>query len=158
MAVRPAKASDYEAYCALVREVDELHAQGAPRYFQSVQEPARSRAYFESLLHDPAKALFIAELDGRAAACMHLEARTQPELPFLVQMQWTNVSDIVVGREFMRKGLGRELIEEAKAWAKSKGSKDLRLTVSQFNVGAQAFYEELGFVPMHQQLALHLEP
>lgn len=158
MEIRLAEPKDYRAYCALATEVDLLHTENAPRYYRSPGTPPRSLEYFDSVLQDPQQAIFIAENEGEAAGYVQLGTRTEPDLPILVPMNWTNISDIVVGKKFQRKGIGKALVEQAKIWARQKGSKDLRLTVASFNESAQAFYEREGFGVKHQVLALPLEP
>ena len=152
-----ATTKDHDAYCALVSEADALHAQKASRYYRFAGLPSRSKEYFESLLKDPNKAIFLAEFKGSVAGYAHVEARTEPDVPVLVPMKWTNISDIVVGEKFQRKGVGKALMTRAKSWAKEMGSKDVRLSVADFNETAKAFYKKEGFNVKHEVLAFSLD-
>lgn len=155
--VRLATTKDHDAYCALVSEADALHAQKASRYYRFAGLPPRPKEYFESLLNDPAKAVFLAEFQGSVAGYVHVEVRTEPAVPVLVPMKWTNVSDIVVGEKFQRKGVGKALMAKAKLWAKEMGSKDVRLSVADFNETAKVFYKKEGFNVKHHVLAFPLD-
>lgn len=46
-----------------------------------------------------------------------------------------------------RRGIGRRLVELAKAWAAGHGADYIRLWVDDTNPGAAQFYETLGFQP-----------
>lgn len=45
-----------------------------------------------------------------------------------------------------KQGVGRMLVEQVIAWARSRGVKVLTLMVTSVNPGAERFYEQLGFV------------
>jgi|SRR5579859_6607971 len=157
MKIRPAAPRAFEAYCALVFEADALHTKNAPRYYRPPGSPARPRDYFDSLLQNPDRALFIAEMEGQIAGYVHLEARREPDIPILVPMDWVNVSDIVVAKRFQRQGVGHALLEHAKAWTKQRGAKDLRLSVATFNEEAKDFYRKEGFQVKHEVMAFFLD-
>ena len=157
MKIRPATPQDFENYCVLISEADELHAHNAPRYYQDPGSPARPKAYFDSMLQKPDRALFMAEMDGRLAGLVLLELRAEPPLPLLVPMKFVSIAEIVVGREFQRKGVGHTLVEQAKIWARQKGAKDLRLSVAAFNRIARDFYQKEGFTVKHEAMALPLD-
>jgi len=157
MKIRPATPQDYETYCALVSEVDALHTKNAPRYYRPPGSPARPRNYFDSLLQNPDRALWIAEIDGQIMGYVHLEVRKEPDIPILVPMDWVNVSDIVVAKKFQQQGIGHALMEQAKTWAKQRGAKDLRLSAAAFNEEAKDFYRKEGFQTKHEVMALFLD-
>ena len=48
---------------------------------------------------------------------------------------------------YRRQGLGRELVEQAIAWAAAHGADHLRLWVDETNPAAVEFYRALGFIP-----------
>jgi len=157
MLIRPAGSEDYAAYCALASEADGLHSENAPRYYRQGHRPSRPREYYDSVLADGTKGIFVAEIDGEVAGCIHLEERVEPNLPVLVPMKWVQVSEIMVGKNSQRRGVGRALMQQAKTWARERGCKDLRLTVADFNTGAKEFYLQEGFRTKSETLALPLE-
>lgn len=155
--IRPALTSDFEAYCALVTEVDALHTAAEPLYFQDPGIPARSRDYFEGLLADPDKAVFLAEFGGAPAGYLHIEERKIAGPPILVSLRFAYVGDIVVAKAFQRQGLGMALMAEAERWARARGLLELRLNVRGFNASAAAFYEAQGFGVLMKNLGKRLE-
>lgn len=57
------------------------------------------------------------------------------------------IDSIIVKREHQRKGIGRELVEKAKAYARSEGFRILRSDTASFMEYAIKFYLACGFVP-----------
>ncbi len=57
------------------------------------------------------------------------------------------VDSIIVKREHQRKGIGRALVENAKAYARSEGFRVLRTDTASFMGYAIEFYLACGFVP-----------
>lgn len=55
------------------------------------------------------------------------------------------VWNILIDRAFRRKGLGRELMRRAIAWAREQGLRGIVLETQTDNVPACCFYRELGF-------------
>ena len=55
------------------------------------------------------------------------------------------ILDVMVLREYRRKGIGRMLMAEAEAWAKRNGLDYIGLNVSSRNEAAIALYREQGF-------------
>jgi ribosomal protein S18 acetylase RimI-like enzyme len=152
ISVRRAATGDYEAYCAMVAEVDQLHTQQEPLYFKDPGLPPRKREYFEALLADPSKALLVAEWGGHPRAYVHLETRRVEGLDILVDQDYAYVSDVVVHRSHQRLGLGRALMAEAEVWARQRGLGEIRLHVRSFNAPAIAFYDALGMKPVMQTM------
>jgi ribosomal protein S18 acetylase RimI-like enzyme len=157
MLIRPAESKDYQAYCDLASEADLLHAQNASRYYRATVSSSRPRGFFDAILKDPEKMLFVAEIEGKTVGMVHLETKVEPDLPVLVPMKWAQISEIIVGKNHQRQGIGKALMQQAVLWAKEKGCKDLRLSVAHFNEGAQDFYRAEGFGVKHHVLALPLE-
>ena len=67
----------------------------------------------------------------------------------LVHENWNRLAiiwDIAVDPPFRRHGVGRRLIEEALAWARSRGLPGVMLETQNINVPACRLYESCGFV------------
>jgi ribosomal protein S18 acetylase RimI-like enzyme len=155
--IRKAEAKDYEAYCGLVREVDEIHAAGAPRYFR-VPEPPRPRDFYLQRLADPLRVLFVAEKEGAMVGYIDLREIESIPIPLRLPMKVVEVGDLVVGKTQRRLGIGSALLEKGKAWARERGANEFQLSVWDFNQGALSMYEKSGFVPKYRTLALPLQP
>lgn len=53
--------------------------------------------------------------------------------------------DLFVAPEFRRQGIGRDLMDHARQFARSSGALGVELSTAKDNLGAQALYEKLGY-------------
>jgi len=63
-----------------------------------------------------------------------------------------HINQIIVDKEYKRKGIGKRLLEEAEKKAKELGIKVIDLFVSEKNAEAVNFYEKTGFVTERRYL------
>jgi diamine N-acetyltransferase len=152
VAVRAATIQDYDALCEIIAEVDALHVAPYPDMFRLAPGPARERAYVEALLADESVGLFVAEVDGKAVGLIHLIAREVPQHPLLVPRRYVAIEDISVRAGYRRAGIGRTLMAHAEDWARARGIPSIELNVYEFNDGARAFYEELGYRTLSRRM------
>jgi ribosomal protein S18 acetylase RimI-like enzyme len=89
----------------------------------------------------PQHALFVAELEGRAAGCLLMWTLED----YFLQEHHAHVSVIAVHDDMQRRGVGRALMEHAEAWARARGHRRITLSVFESNRRAQRLYEEAGF-------------
>lgn len=85
----------------------------------------------------PGRAAWIAYCDGQVAGQV------------LVHENWNRFAliwDIAVDLGCRRRGIGRQLIEQAANWARDRGMPGLMLETQNVNVGACRLYESCGFV------------
>ena len=154
--IRSAIAADYPAYLELVAQVDQLHAEKAPRYYRLAGQPVRTKDFYLAILNDPKRTILLAVQGPQVLGYAHIESRVEPDIPVLVPMAWANVSDLVVDSAHQRKGVARTLLQAVKVWAREQGCKDLRLSVAGFNTAATELYASEGFQLKHQVLAFPL--
>ncbi|MFQ6077792.1 MAG: GNAT family N-acetyltransferase [Thermodesulfobacteriota bacterium] len=64
--------------------------------------------------------------------------------------------NLAVKQNFRRSGVGRSLIKRAHQWAVDKGLAQVELNVWEFNEGAIAFYEKLGYKTMSRKMVKSL--
>ena len=155
--IQPATDQDCEALCTLFNEVDAFHRDRLSHLFRAPDGPARERAYFQALMADSTNGLFIARVDGKAVGYVHAIARHTPDLPILVPRHYVIVDNIGVTSEYQHKGIGRLLMDKAREWACTKGATNIELNVYEFNAGAIAFYEELGYQTLSRKMSLQLD-
>jgi len=62
------------------------------------------------------------------------------------------IDSLAVKEGFRRSGVGRALMERAHQWARDKGVTQVELGVWEFNEGAMAFYEKLGYRPASRKM------
>jgi diamine N-acetyltransferase len=143
--LRAATQEDYEAVCALLAQVDRIHAEALPEFFRPVEGPARSREWFAAILADEHAALFVAEQQGTLLGLIRCLVRTTPALPMIVPRRFVQIEDLVVSEPFRHQGVGQSLLEQAHQWACEQGIAEVELGVWEFNASARSLYEHLGY-------------
>ena len=116
----------------------------------------RPPEYFADLLADEDSALLVAESDGRVVGVVHGQLHGSAGMSVPGGSGYVEVDMLAVAPTHRRQGIGRALMAAAHAWAAERGARDVRLTVWEFNQGARAFYEALGYETMNRKLSLHL--
>ena len=87
------------------------------------------------------EAMYIAELDGRAAGCAYLVTLVD----YFNERPHAHLSVLAVTAEAEGKGVGTALIDKSVAWARDRGSDRLTLSALVTNRRARALYERKGF-------------
>jgi diamine N-acetyltransferase len=143
--IRQAVPQDYEALLPLFEDIDALHRQQHPERFQKPAGPARDRDVFLTALADEQVGFFVAEVSGELVGHLHVVVRETPPLPVLKPRHVAYINEIVVKAAYRGRGVGRLLMAQAEAWAKTNGATAIELGVYEFNQEAQAFYRDLGY-------------
>jgi diamine N-acetyltransferase len=156
LTVREATAADYTSVCRLLAEGDEFHRRRVPHIFQEPQGPVRECDYFLSQLHDDNSGLFLAEVEGHPVGFIHVLIRESPPIPIMVRRRFAVIDSLVVSEPFRRAGVGRLLMEQGHAWVWTRGIDTVELNVWEFNLGAIALYEDLGYVTDRRHMTIQL--
>jgi ribosomal protein S18 acetylase RimI-like enzyme len=151
--VRGASERDRQALAALWAELDALHASLHPGYFRRGPRP---ESFFQEALGEKLRALIVAELDGSLAGAVDVRLYDTPRNPLMTPARRAFVEDLVVTPSLRRRGIGRALMEAARAWGRARGAEELVLTVWAGNLEAEGFYARLGYRPLSQLLSLSL--
>lgn len=124
----------------------ELHERTDARFALAEDALARWRSLAHEILGRDDGFLAIAEIGGEPAGfCLGWIARNPaiyrvPEVGF--------VSEIAVKSAYRRRGVGRALIDAARAWFRGRGVDEFQLSTAVWNREAQAFWVALGGVPL----------
>ena len=145
LSLRRATDQDYEALCGLLGELDSLHREALPQVFRKPEGPARTKDYISHLLAEENGVVFVAERDGEVIGFVQAAVQEARAIPIMVPRCYVVIGDLVVKDGLRRLGVGRLLAEKAHQWAVSKGASQIELNVWEFNQGAIAFYEKLGY-------------
>lgn len=100
---------------------------------------ADERRYLRTVQRHADAAVFVAEEDGRIVARLSLSRDLHPASRHVADL------GLMVASGHRRRGIGRALLEEAVAWARSAGVRKLELHVFPWNEPALALYEAFGF-------------
>jgi ribosomal protein S18 acetylase RimI-like enzyme len=156
--IRPAASTDYKRLAKLFGELDAFHRRGRPGLFAKPEGPARGLDEIEALIAGPDSTILVAE----DSAFPHLiglatvRIRETPALPFQPSRRIAEIPNLGVARHARRHGVGRALMREASAFAAARGAAAVELSVHEFNAGAIAFYEALGFRTVMRRLSVRL--
>ncbi len=156
ISVRKAGAEDYSTVLGLFDQIDALHRERLPQIFQQPGGPPRDQEYFAGLLADANVLFLVAEADGELVGFAHAILKAPPALPVFVPRRYAVVDSIVVSASFQGGGIGRSLMDKAQAWAVAGGATSIELNVYEFNAGAIAFYETLGYRTLSRKMRKEL--
>jgi N-acetylglutamate synthase-like GNAT family acetyltransferase len=134
MKLRAAVAADAAAIAALVTEL------GYP------SDAGTVAARLARILGREEHLVLVAEVEGRVAAWVQAHARDVLESGFRVE-----IVGLVVSAACRRRGVGRELVRRAEAWAAQLGAPAIFVRSNTQRVESHAFYAALGFVQSKTQ-------
>jgi ribosomal protein S18 acetylase RimI-like enzyme len=154
--IRAAKPADYAETRAVYAELHRFHYKGLPHAFRPTDGPEVSRADFLEWVTHPEAALFVAESEGRLLGLVRCVVRVYEGWSGLVPRRVAYVPSLGVRREARGMGIGRALMERVHQWAGERGLTTVELDVWEFNGGARAFYETLGYQTTRRMMARDL--
>ncbi len=157
VSIREARREDYNGLCAVIKELDAMHADAIPRFFRHFEGAARSPEWFADALDNPDSLLLVAEREGAIIGFLWGLVRSSPDTPMHVPRRWLLVDMLGVAETYRGQGIGRALMEHAHDWARRQGIAEVELSVYEFNQGAMAFYAELGYTTIVRRLWRGLE-
>lgn len=99
--------------------------------------PDRAAAALRAAISSDSAAVLVATLEGRLVAL--LTAYDDIESVRFGRRVW--VEDLAVHPDQRSRGIGKQLLDEAKRWARSRGATRLQLDSSEVRIDAHRFYE-----------------
>lgn len=157
ISIREATANDYNSLLELFNEIDALHRDNLPHFFQKPYGAAREKDYYLELITDENVALLIAEVGKNLVGFVHAIVRDTPAIPVFVPRRYAIVDSIVVKSEFQNHGIGRKLMDKMQEWAIAKAATSIELNVYEFNGTAISFYEKLGYQTFSRKMSKELK-
>jgi len=153
--IRPAGKEDYAGICYLLEQVDWMHIEWYPEYFQpAAPNPTRPESFIQAFINNAdADVLLAIDEAGLVGLCM-VEVERPGSLAIQRGRAHVNVDVLVVEYNHRGKGIGRALMEAAKDWAENRTIFEVQLQVYDANEAALAFYEGEGFEPLRHTYRL----
>ena len=145
MNLRKATPNDALLLSGLARDVQNLHAQSHPDVFKMPDSDDFAISFFEEMLVDAAVAVFIAEEEGNALGYTLCRLIERPDTPFTFAARYLLVDQISVRPTARGQGAGAALIKQVEILARELDVKRIQLDSWEFNAGAHAFFERMGF-------------
>lgn len=130
---------------ATLAEIDELVHLLNVLFTQDIEfEPdyKKQKAGLEQIISNPLVGeILVMKVDGKVAGMVSLLYSISTALGGKVAI----LEDMVIDKDFRRKGLGKELLQEAIAFAQKRGCLRLTLLTDYDNEAAIRFYQSAGF-------------
>lgn len=143
--IRRAVMGDYTGVSALMDELHQLHVEARPDIYRELQTRMSEKEY-EQLLETDHRYLYVAELPDQGEIVGYASAQLNviQNVDLLKDRKMLYINEIIVGSKHRGHGTGKRLMQELIELGKEIQVDSVELTVSTFNTGAQAFYEQLG--------------
>ena len=142
MNVRLADSGDINAISSLYQKFYDYNARQQPEYYRAVGEDGK---YPENVINGTSGDLYVAETSDGIVGFIHVEEERTAPFPPVVAHQFACVVDLFVDPEHRKIGIGKALLESAKAWARDRGMEYLELFVLEENQIGRSFYEREDF-------------
>lgn len=161
--VRRAVSDDGQAVRELLTEVAALHVAALPHLFRpgggalERDESLFAGSSFAQLRDDPDALLLVAGADGAVIGVLLARLERSPATPLMEARRSLHILSLAVRSGWRRVGAGRALMGAAHAWARHAGASDVELHVWEFNRGALAFYQALGYATLERTMGRSLE-
>jgi ribosomal protein S18 acetylase RimI-like enzyme len=156
--IRPATEKDLPEMLGLWREMMDFHAHWDAR-FRPKPSPEAEQAWMNYLREEiwggNRWCTFVAEEDGRLVG--HIVGELREQVPVFEHQTYGYVTDIVVGPEARRQGIGTALFEAVETWFREQGATHVQLQVLASNPASQAFWRAVGCTDYMNTLWYDLE-
>jgi diamine N-acetyltransferase len=156
--IRPVGPSDFKRLARLFEDLAEFHRRGRPDLFLKPDGPEWALGEIERMIAGRDTAILVAE----DSAFPHLiglatvHVRDAPACAIQPARRIAEIAHLGVARHARRHGVGRALMREALRFAEARGAAAVELGVHEFNAGAIAFYEALGFQTVTRRMGVRL--
>ncbi len=148
--------NDYDAVCALFRELDAHHVERLPDNFRAFEGVVRPVEQFREKVSSSGRAFFVAASNTSIIGFVDVQRDSNPLLPMFKAKEFALVDNLFVLAEFRGTGIAQVLFARAKAWAKDCGLSSIRLKVYAANIEANRFYQKEGLIPFNTTFEMDL--
>lgn len=155
MKIRTAEKPDIPRLLELLEEIRRYHTDARPDVFRndSTKYNAENLA---AMLKNPAASMFVAEEKGEVLGYAMCQLKENAEHSTLLPYKMLYLDDLCVDEKGRGQGVGGELLEYCKAYAKEQGCSRIELNVWEFPGSALNFYERHGFQTQRRELEFWL--
>jgi ribosomal protein S18 acetylase RimI-like enzyme len=156
--VRRATDDDYVGICALASEVDEIHRLARPDLFRMTDGEPRPREEVEKWIASEDTRVLVAEEARRVVGLAIAYLKRVEAVSVMAARSYVLLDMLAVSAERRRCGVGRRLVLAVEEWAIERGVNGVELGVHDFNGGARALYESLGYDVQLRRLQKRILP
>lgn len=152
---RRATQADYPAMLGIFMELEKQHVEGVPDFFRTMSHEEQVKE-FDSAMADDHTALIVAEKGIEVLGYILLKIK-EPEVGSMLRpRRFVKISYLCVASRFYRSGAGTALLAAAEHWGAERGIQAIDLNVWDFNRGAIAFYEKMGYEAVSRRMWKHI--
>jgi ribosomal protein S18 acetylase RimI-like enzyme len=144
-------AEDYARAREVIADTFVFHQQAVPEFFRATDTPPPTRQFITELIENGG-ALFLAQDGEVVVGFLTIRVRQAPDELYLAPVCEAIIDNLGIKTDRRRQGIGQKLMEAAQEWARQQRASRVQLTVWEFNVGAIAFYESLGYETLSRSM------
>lgn len=134
---------DYFDVFELEKQVHREHYSKRPDLYNDVSN-LFPREYYYSIIDNKNSITIGIECDNKIVAIIISEVKETSNIPVIKKRKYCYIDDIVVDKNYRRKGYAKRLFNELREKLKDLNISAIELTVWPFNKGAIKFYESIG--------------
>lgn len=154
--VRPAIFEELARINEIRRYVNDVHVAGRPDTFRPGFCPELEQVLYKRFEMEN-WVILAAVLEGQIAGFASVEYLDRPESPYNLARKMYHVEEFGVDPNFHRRGVATALVEYMKQDAAQRGYPRIELDMWEFNQGAFAFYENVGFQTYRRYMELWVD-
>ena len=144
MNIRKAKVEDIKEISNILMQVSKLHSDNRPDIFKD-KKMSEIIKWSEDILKDNQKIVIVAESESKICGVAVCKIKTINEHINIKDTKIFSVDELCVDKDYRKKGIGSNLIAEAKLLAEENNCNRLELNCWKFNQDAMKFYKDIGF-------------
>lgn len=152
LAIRQATIEDAALLAELNKDVQLVHANGLPHLFKLPSDNPDLVIEMKAAIEKPGHFAFIASIDGDAAGYVLVEHFKKAETVRQKSHEMIYIHHISVRPIYQRNGVGRALLDAAKAQGKSLGVELFALDFWSFNLDAKKFFQNYGLTNFNEKM------
>ena len=142
MNIRLATLSDVEIISKIYQDFYAFHANLQPTYYKEVEESGK---YPDYIIKSENEDIIIAEINNNVVGFVHVLEDKTPPYDCIVPHRFAVCVDLFVFPFYRKKGIGTNLINMAKEWAKKRNLDYIELKVLIENENATRLYKQEDF-------------
>ncbi len=144
LTIRSATESDFNQVGKIFAEENRFHANLQPHIFRVI-EPIMTPEWYNEILSNPNKSLFVAALEKEITGLALVIIKTNPDDPLFQARKYAYLDELAVGAPYRGQGVGRLLMRQVHHWTLAHNVAEIELNVWENNPQAISFYEKLGY-------------
>lgn len=144
MNIRKAKVEDIKEISNILMQVSKLHSDNRQDIFKD-KKMSEIIKWSEDILKDNQKIVIVAEYESKICGVAVCKIKTINEHINIKDTKIFSVDELCVDKDYRKKGIGSNLIAEAKRLSEENNCNRLELNCWKFNQDAMKFYKDIGF-------------